>query len=510
MAFNYNAAKQAGFTDAQINAYLNLYPSTPEKTIGGLLRNVPKSAVKTVGGITNAFLDPIQTTKNIGEIIKNPSVLKDYFIDRYGSLEKAKNSFYNYPIGVALDISTIAGGTGALLKGVGSASKISGLGRVGNVFSKVARITDPFALAGKGVRKVVPKNIFKGVGKGIEDVSKEFSIKATRASKEQITKMEEITGKPFEEFLSEYNLQGGAKANLPQLEKIINPLQKKYNSLVRTGKVVDIKDYIQEINKKIREIRRSDFTLEAEKVAQNLEKQRDFFISKAKTGKIPIDILTETKSSQFGRVPKGAMIDPTAFNTNKIIGGIGVQSLERLAPGSAELGKKLQALREYQEIAKSQSNLGLGTQVASILRPGYAGALPGYLIGSAFGNPLVGAGVGVAGAMALSNPNVISAVSKTGQAIGRTLQTGAKLPKLPIRNLYNVGKAGRLINNAGSPQNQKTTTNLPQLKSSFQSNPYKNPTPIQTKSQFVPKVNIPKSINYNPYKKTAVRKGSFY
>jgi len=57
--------------------------------------------------------------------IKVANAVGSYFEDRYGSLDKAKESFVEDPAGVLADLATVISGGGAAIRGAGQASKIN-------------------------------------------------------------------------------------------------------------------------------------------------------------------------------------------------------------------------------------------------------------------------------------------------------------------------------------------------------------------------------------------------
>lgn len=136
----------------QKNQYGAWFPADDSDTamVSGLkmLGNVPSSAVHLVGGIASMLLHPVDTVKGIGNTIagglqegaqgigsalsgKDMSTeneatqtfdaVKQFFIDRYGSIDNAKRSAIEDPTGVLFDLATIFEGGGALVRAGGKA-----------------------------------------------------------------------------------------------------------------------------------------------------------------------------------------------------------------------------------------------------------------------------------------------------------------------------------------------------------------------------------------------------
>lgn len=152
----------------------------PKETVSGNIiqaaKNIPQSAINVGTSIASAVGHPIDTTKGLINIAAgslqralepeswkksgNPflhspeaeqafNVTSDFYKNRYGSLEKAKQAFIQDPVGVAMDLSGVTGITG-------TAAKLAGLSKTANVLNKVSSVTDPVrqvARAAKGIMR---------------------------------------------------------------------------------------------------------------------------------------------------------------------------------------------------------------------------------------------------------------------------------------------------------------------------------------------------------------------
>ncbi len=154
--------------------------SEPLFSVGKALGNIPSSAMGVVSGIAGALTHPIQTITGLGRIgagaIQSiPGIggaytkrttetgktamleenrqafqnVKEFFVNRYGTPQKAIKSLEQDPVGVALDVSILLSGTGTLLK----SAKLG----------KLAAITEPVT-AGAKVTKAILKPPIKGLG----------------------------------------------------------------------------------------------------------------------------------------------------------------------------------------------------------------------------------------------------------------------------------------------------------------------------------------------------------
>lgn len=105
--------------------------ATPQKSpsLGGFLENTVQSGANFLGNLGNAVLHPIQTAQNIGgaavgglqelggQTTDNTAKfdnLKNYFSQRYGSVDNLLHTAYTDPVGLAGDLSAALGVGGGL------------------------------------------------------------------------------------------------------------------------------------------------------------------------------------------------------------------------------------------------------------------------------------------------------------------------------------------------------------------------------------------------------------
>lgn len=188
---NREAARAAGYSDADIDAYESknrLTPSaaqpqvrTPQsptplsagEVATGAILNLPSSTFNLAKGLYEAVTSPVQTVKGILDIgaggLQNllpenfvkllgedkasrevANQVGQFYSDRYGSIEGAKRAIASDPAGVMADLSTFLTG-GATLAPKGA---------VATKLSQAAQMVDPLQLTAKGVaaagRSVAP------------------------------------------------------------------------------------------------------------------------------------------------------------------------------------------------------------------------------------------------------------------------------------------------------------------------------------------------------------------
>lgn len=198
------------------------------------IKNIPSSFGGLVKDVYTAVTNPIQTAKSVLDlgagILQNvlPESLVQrvgedkasrevaqrvgqFYVDRYGSVENAKKTIAQDPVGVLADVST------ALFTG-GAATP----GRVGTQLSRVGSAIDPLSVAARttaatvsGVgRNVVAPVLGMTTGAGGEAISQAYQ--AGREGGERAAQFREnITGRaPMEDVLN------AAKENLAEMERL--------------------------------------------------------------------------------------------------------------------------------------------------------------------------------------------------------------------------------------------------------------------------------------------------
>jgi len=142
------------------------------------ITNTPASAAQFGEDLVQPFVDPIGTANSIASLGKGifqlalPGEQEDektaravgaYFVDRYGSLEDAKRTFANDPVGFLADASmVITGGAGLAVQGARAGGRTA---KVAQTAQKIGEAIDPVNIATGGV-----KTAAKGVGLAVPAV----------------------------------------------------------------------------------------------------------------------------------------------------------------------------------------------------------------------------------------------------------------------------------------------------------------------------------------------------
>jgi hypothetical protein len=430
-----------------------------KKSLEGFGQNLGRSAgnyvTGTVKGVAN-ILNPDFEKNTLGQLLLLGSSvveallpgeqgnedrarqLAEYFKQRYGGIDNIYNTFYNDPVGLIDDASLLLTGGGSAIKGAGVLGKVDDVARIGSNIQKAGNLLEPANLAFKvgqagvsGMGKIT-NNLTNGikpkVGEMMIGASDELLNRSFRASPSQATNFEKLTGNTIPQYRRQNKLFGSADELVDTVGQKIK--DSPYNKMVRTGEIVDPTPYVDSLRKQAQSLEFSG-SKENLLIAKDLYSRADILEESAlrymdmnNTSGVPINMLTDVKSSSFGKVSNNTMIDPTMASGAKESGKIGASYLEELAPGSRHAGKTMQADILLKEIAEKQKNLGKGTQLINAFKPvGYGSGMGGIVGG------VQGALVGGLTAATINNPKVLSKLSEAFYKTGTRLKEGGKVAK---------------------------------------------------------------------------------
>ncbi len=513
MAFNYNAAKQAGFTDQQIGQYMQVkgVQAPQKKSVGGFASNVVKSGARSIGDLMGAVVNTLNpdmeknTVANLGKLAVGTAQFLDptqmlgtgfedrartvgnFYKDRYGGLDKIGNTLYNDPVGAALDVATVASGVGGALKGAGTVSKLSGLTKAGNAFTKAAGFADPFALAGKGAGAALNKTFGKAgkIGKSLENFGDSYVLQGSgnpKLTKKIISQIKSSNKTPLQFFEENPALFSRDSASASD---IASDLGRQYGGAVReiSGSAIKTNDLLSAYDSAIARLQKQ-VVMSADDVANShlatLKARREMVasvlggaeyvnpeqlhqIAMAVDKKIPSNKFMQTQAELAGQ-PVGAFI-----RERDILRGI----MRQNSPGLRELGKKESIVKNLEKLYEGAENRSAARQPINFTKMG--GATVGAL---AKGVP--GAIGGYIAEELIRSPLGTSAISKGSSALGKIIQ-GKGMPRMKVPGkikmaaayapaAYGFARAGRVAsphaassqnNSSASIQNQQKTTQAP-------------------------------------------------
>ena len=157
----------------------------------------------------------VETDATTGKLITKPtpeleqfnSVLK-FFGDRYGSIDKFKETAIEDPAGVLADLATVMTGGGAALSKAGQISKVAPISKAGEVMSATAQSIEPIAATTKMIGKTVGAPV-KVVGSILPDgknLQAGEIVKALELTQGDLQKITKSSGNNASDFIAQRNL----------------------------------------------------------------------------------------------------------------------------------------------------------------------------------------------------------------------------------------------------------------------------------------------------------------
>jgi hypothetical protein len=512
----------------------------PKKQNGNFLDNVVNSTGQLIGDTFSAIAHPINTAKSIyglGSGILQLAIpgeqgneelarsVGKFYADRYGSLDKAFNTFYNDPAGMLMDASVVLGGAGGLLKtGAGLATKgakVTSLasnaakaGRIGSKLSKVASYVDPISLAGKGVGRGF--NTAKGkLASGLASESENILTRGM-GNPMGLKKARGVSPISMNELFAKYNTYDRSPESFQAGASTAN---KQARSLLESAPTsIDTRNIVKLFDEEIAKLADKAKTSTKNRLAmEELINRKQMFLDGIQSPEMATPLFNDAtkvydiKSSFQGDVPPSSFGMPTQevgknLGTTKAYQTL-LSGVEQKAPGIKNLGREQAALLKLKEIATNQANRGAAKQNMNFSRLGGAG-LGGFLGG------IPGAVGGYAIEQVANSPQFLAGSSKAMGLGARGLNTSVPIPNLLRQGLgagYNTAKVGRMA----SPTQSRSE--------SVQRSPVGQPL-VREKRSYTPSVSQPRfvttQINYkapaNPFKNKSsfgktkkVRAGSF-
>lgn len=506
-----------------------------KKSISGFLGNVAGSGSNVVGDIANSVLHPIDTAKSLIGLGKgvvqllipgeqgNEDLARQvgqFYVDRYGSVEKAKNSFYKDPVGVAMDASVILGGTGGLLKAGGSLAKSSKLAKLGSTVSKAGAIADPLNFASKS--KLIPSRFKPNIGgklrSKIADFGDTYAIKSTRINDRNQTKlakqmkgMKTKYGNNLESLVETTGLYG---QDLNAVDNYLKPLEDLRNSkIIGSGATVESGEILKNFGNKIAELSTPESMRDpaSRLLRERLIEEAKQYAQQNPVRRSPLSLesLNTTRKMIDDNTPN-AQFESEKSALQRSLGNVYRDTVNSSAQ-TGEIGKELSVLYKYRDML-SKAPKGKNTLPMGITQSIATGT--GLLSG---GNPLsrvANAAIGYGATSLVNSPKFIGKVSKVAKNVSnykapKTMSKFLNYGNKAINTGYNYGKVGRMIPNLDNGQDKLQP--LPTQTEVKRPLPYK-PSISQSKftvEQF--KTKKPKSVfNNAAFGKTfTLKKGSF-
>jgi hypothetical protein len=424
------------------------------------------------------WLSPMLNPKN-ENFEQYPKNVGTWAKDRYGSADAIKKTAYNDPVGVGLDIASVATGVGGLAKGGAmaagkagmSAGVASNMAKAGNTLTRAGNMVDPFMMAGKGLSKAGG-----GIVGKLDDFGRNYATaglgnpgavrEATSILKNiKIDRVNPRTGRvekvPMRlgDFITEGDLYA---RSVDDLVKYADELSKKFDVIADNPQLqVKTSTIISPIDEMIKKTKQGiqDFPGEAsfKKQLQELQRQRKNIVAKSKDGIVPGDVVLRMRQSLDSIVSDNAtrgvnLKQGEVMAKSKAISGLR-SGLREANPELTTLGKKIQSIgfeskpgavmkafmgNESRGLVRNpitlSKSVGLGFSggVGAML-----GGVPGLIAGTLF-YPTVN--------QLVSSPRGIRTISRGSQKAARGLGSAGRKSSPLFSKTYRLGRTGRLFN----------------------------------------------------------------
>jgi len=484
----YQKLQGMGLSQGQMNQVTQAAGGVQEKkSLGGFVGNIFESGANLVGDTAKAVLNPVETIKSVVSLFKDPSVLIDYYKNRYG--KDLGETLYNDPVGVLSDLSTLIGGGAGVAKGIGALTKSTKVADIAGDLGRLSSITDPLQLPTKALSGVGGK-----VASKLDDASKALVTKGLGNPAKQAN-LSAKSGIDIADFIQKYNLYDRTPGGAGATKKAINT---QYTSLIKGSKKgVKLNDLLSEIDKRVKSLTSDTGSMSTGnlKAAQELQKRGYQLMQLAdESGNItPAKLLEFRKAldvdipqTTFALGTKQTGVAAGAKQTRDIV----KKTLDSLDTEIGTLGREYgmakgleDVFRKYQSRSSNRQPLNLG----KVSKAGVGGVIAG----------IPGAAAGYITDVVTNDPRFLKVASKTLKSTAGAFRK--KVPtkiSTPLKYSYNTARGLRMINQPSSSKQQKkqqivqdvlkqklpsqvqksntsSTSSLPDLTKTFKNNPFK-------------------------------------
>jgi hypothetical protein len=442
--FDVAGAKNEGYSDEEIHSYLQKTPgkqSNPIRQGSDVLRSIGLGAIPDIlGGATFAG-QKIAAGKNplSGEGDTPDELRKMFEANPFMSPEQGKTTG-----GVADAGRDLAGATSWLIPAGASARTalalgataggLQGISQEGATPQSVATSTVTGALlgpllqqgvklAGAGVRKT---------GSLIKEEGEQIVLKGLKVNKTQLRTFREKTHQDLADFLNKEKITGNF---VQEAQQRIDETQAGFDAIARTSGIkIKGNKVIAQTQETLKDL--VDSTDDADlgrveavdKIMQNIVKK---YGNNIDIGDLTKErVFYDGKVKQFGASPEVASTYQLVRDT--LTDTIQKESEKAGQPGLKDLGLRLRDLKQFKKIADAQGDVGRGGNFLGLSNLVGAGIGSSVGFGTSGGDPwgaLKGAAAGAVLTKTMNNPRVISAGSRllrgTGSGIEKAGKSGA-------------------------------------------------------------------------------------
>lgn len=414
---------------------------------GSFMGNLGNSIGNFASNIGNAVMHPIQTAENLGNAavggeenlaskiwgVPNPSnpqnqvadQIGSYISQRYGSLQAAKTTAYQDPVGFLADASALLSGVGGAVGAAGDAADISSLSDAGSAISKAGELTNPLNAVTKPI-ELGSDLVKSGLG-SLEDTLEKSNLRMTPA--QQANFAAKIPGAV--DWIKDNLSAGSPESRLEQASSLLDQKEDTFQNFLNTdaaGVTTPKQDLLDAADQL-----KTEFRTDRDSLAIN--NQIDNFKKTLQTNypdQIPLTDLNELKRSTFASAFNQAgtkVSDAVEYR----LGDLMKTGIQNATTGFTDAnGTQFPDLKiDGQTVQEFNKDYGDGINAKKLLkaasgRPqvGFVERLLGDAIGFSKGGPL-----GAVGAHLFENNAPVTAVKTL---IGRGATALSKIPRISV------------------------------------------------------------------------------
>lgn len=455
-------------------------PKVGEGYFAGVAKNIVPSLKENVKGIAQAVTQPIETAKSLYNVgagavqslipgrqgkEQYAEATADYFKERY---KDPARTFYYDPVGVAGDVSMVAGfGAGTLgaaskvSKALGATKTASTLEKAANVARGVETITDPILATAAGARNISKApDLVRGL-KGAENTA-DVAEGASRA--DAVTRLGQriedfgqdkmLTGFGRPQTIDKFNARFGDgaatkiisdfkltrdEAGVERLSNIIDDISEEYNAIVSAeGRVMRVDDVATPIKNRIEELRKEN-TEPSKRLAAALETEMNNMFEVLGDGEIPVSEVTARRKlyqREMGKYQFGDS-NKSIFQEMRDALQEGIYDSTQDLGDAKTLGREMSKLIEFnKKIMRPAAVKGTTTRAfplgrtLSTVAGGTAGGLPGAFL--SYGADVIA-----------NDPRMIMKTSDAIRKVGSEVKTFAPKAEQLRKTTERITKPGK-------------------------------------------------------------------
>lgn len=349
-----------------------------KKTVTGFLGNIVKSGANLVKDTLGAISNPVETTKaitntslgGIAKVVPGRQAQEDqfdalvsFYKERYGSIDKLKETAYSDPVGFASDIATFAGGAGV-------AAKVGNFGKAAEVASTVNKFTDPLQAATAIPKALTPTGFVSKTAERLYQSALKPSTKLSDVQRAELITTGLREGIPV------------TSAGLDELGKSLNEVNRSISEVIKQASKQGDVVSTAEISKRLNDVReRVGNTINGRMRLKDIDEIEQNFLSQY-GDTIPVEKAQQVKVNTYQVLRKsyGEMKSVAIEGEKALARGIKEElatkytQLKALNARDSALINLERALEKAVGRISNRDVVGLGTTVASTANP-FAGLL---------------------------------------------------------------------------------------------------------------------------------------